>query len=570
MKRFLLLLGYALLATNMIYASTITFNSSNNTFTENGHNFTVSGEGYVWNTDYRSASYCAINNTSSGSTIVTKTSGNSFQLNNLWIKGAWNGFQLVIYGYNGSSQLYSTGTISVSAGYAQTNLSNWTGVNKIIVTAVSNGYFAIDDIDYTVENATPTDIALSNSRVADGAGSGTTVGTFSTTDPEDAGGHTYTFASGGTDNSSFSISGTTLLTSFVADAATKSSYAIKIRSTDTGSLYFEKDFTVTVTPTGTVWTGAKTTFTKADYADFTLEANQDRITTNVWITRQSSQGIFNIKTESGYVNTSPDDTEWATGTTANYLDYTYTDWETWQRTETSYNTPGIVGVDAVIHLISENIYIDIKFTAWTSGASGGGFAYERSTPPPVPVELTEFKATVTDGDVVLNWQTATEVNNYGFSLERKSGIENREWEEIGFVNGHGNSNSPKEYSFVDVDNFSGKIQYRLKQIDTDGQFDYSPVVEVTIEEQTDFAVKQNFPNPFNPSTQIEFNIPNNSNVEVKVFNVLGMEVATLLNEHRQAGVHKVEFDASNLSSGIYFYRVVSGKNSMIRKMVLLR
>lgn len=162
------------------------------------------------------------------------------------------------------------------------------------------------------------------------------------------------------------------------------------------------------------------------------------------------------------------------------------------------------------------------------------------------------------------------VNNYGFTIERKSEGVNREWEDIGFVEGHGNSNSPKEYTFTDNDILSGIVQYRLKQIDTDGGFEYSPVVEVDSNSPTKFAVKQNFPNPFNPSTQIEFNIPNNSNVEVKVYNALGMEVATLLKEFRQAGTHKVEFNASNLSSGIYFYRVLSGNNSIIKKMVLLR
>ncbi len=570
MKQLILLLCYALLATNMIYASTITFNSSNNTFTENGHNFTVTGDGYVWNADYRSALYCAVNSTSSGSTILTKTSGNSIKFNSLWIKGAWAGFQLVVKGYNDNTQLHTTGTISVSSGYTQTNLSNWTGVNKLIVTAVSNGFFAIDDIDYTIENATPTNIALSNSSIADGSESGTTVGTFSTTDSEDAGGHTYSFASGGTDNSSFTISGTSLLTSFVADAGTKSSYSIKIRSTDTGSLYFEKDFTVTVTPTGAVWTGTTTTFTKANDADFTLEANQDRITSNVWITRKSSQGIYNIKTESGYANSSsPDDTEWATGTTANYLDYTYTDWETWQANETSDNTPDIVGVDAVIHLISENIYIDIKFTSWTSGGAGGGFGYERSTNQAVPVELTCFEATVANGIIVLNWATATEVNNYGFNIERKHKSVESEWEDIAFVEGHGNSNSPKYYEFIDQTAPANELNYRLKQIDNNGDFEYSEVVTIS-GSLIKTELFQNHPNPFNPSTQISYTIEKAGMVNLSVYNALGQKVAELVNSNMIEGIHNVEFNASNLASGFYFYRLETDDFTQTKKMMLLK
>ncbi len=186
---------------------------------------------------------------------------------------------------------------------------------------------------------------------------------------------------------------------------------------------------------------------------------------------------------------------------------------------------------------------------------------------PTPVELTTFAAYVKNGFIELNWQTATEVNNYGFEIERS---QNNTWQKIAFIQGHGNSNSPKEYSFTDKPNGGSNFKYRLKQIDTDGKYEYSPEVEVNINVPTDFSVKQNFPNPFNPTTKIEFAIPTDNHVQIKVFNVLGMELATLLNEHRQAGTHSVEFDASNLSSGIYFYKIVSGEYSEMRKMILLR
>lgn len=200
---------------------------------------------------------------------------------------------------------------------------------------------------------------------------------------------------------------------------------------------------------------------------------------------------------------------------------------------------------------------------------GSSEVLQITTTGTLPVELTLFTVALIGNNVTLNWQTATEVNNYGFDVERTL-ADKIQWEKLSFVQGHGNSNSPKEYSFTDVPNSGTEFKYRLKQIDFDGKYEYSPEVVVNLEVPTNFSVKQNFPNPFNPTTKIEFTIPTDNNVEIKVFNVLGMEVAILLNEHRQAGIHNIEFNASNLSSGIYFYKVVSGNFSEIKKMVLLR
>lgn len=134
----------------------------------------------------------------------------------------------------------------------------------------------------------------------------------------------------------------------------------------------------------TIWTGPTMTFTKADNVDWTLEENQDRITPNVWITRANSQGIFNIVTETNYLEKfSPQDTRWAFGTTANYLILSYDPWE-----ETIGTPPQMMDQDMVVHLITDDIYIDIKFTAWTGGGNGGGFTYVRSTSP--PLGMNEF------------------------------------------------------------------------------------------------------------------------------------------------------------------------------------
>jgi hypothetical protein len=193
--------------------------------------------------------------------------------------------------------------------------------------------------------------------------------------------------------------------------------------------------------------------------------------------------------------------------------------------------------------------------------------------PPLPVELTSFTANILSSNVDLNWQTATEVNNYGFEVERtikKEKLEIINWETVGFVAGAGNSNSPKEYSFTDKPKDGTEFKYRLKQIDADGQYEYSPEVEVSLTAVSDYSLKQNFPNPFNPTTKIEYSIPTDNNVEIKVFNVLGVEVATLLNEPRQAGTHSIEFNSDALPSGIYFYKINSGKYSEVKKMILLR
>ncbi|MBU0475672.1 MAG: T9SS type A sorting domain-containing protein [Bacteroidetes bacterium] len=192
---------------------------------------------------------------------------------------------------------------------------------------------------------------------------------------------------------------------------------------------------------------------------------------------------------------------------------------------------------------------------------------------PTPVELASFSAKANNNSVELNWTTATEVNNYGFSVERKLLVENREWEEIGFVEGHGNSNSPKEYSFIDADNLSGTIQYRLKQIDIDGTFEYSETIEVAIDLNTGFKLSQNYPNPFNPTTKIKYEIGDKSFVTLKVYNSIGQEVATLVNKQQAPGSYEVEFNASvnrKMSSGIYIYQIKSGQFEATKKLVLLK
>ena len=194
--------------------------------------------------------------------------------------------------------------------------------------------------------------------------------------------------------------------------------------------------------------------------------------------------------------------------------------------------------------------------------------YHVSTEPIlIPVELTSFTASINENDVTLNWVTATEVNNQGFEIERNSG---NGFVKIGYVAGFGTSTETHSYSFVDASLNEGTYSYRLKQVDLDGTFEYSNVVEVDVTVPDVFALELNYPNPFNPSTRIDFSLAADSKVSLKVFDVLGQEVATLINSDLEAGSHNIDFKASNLNSGVYIYRLQAGSFVETKKMVLMK
>ncbi|HSP88774.1 MAG TPA: T9SS type A sorting domain-containing protein, partial [Ignavibacteriaceae bacterium] len=190
----------------------------------------------------------------------------------------------------------------------------------------------------------------------------------------------------------------------------------------------------------------------------------------------------------------------------------------------------------------------------------------------VPVELTSFSAKVDKRNVTLNWQTATEINNRGFEIERKliTGNESQ-WVTIGFREGFGTTTQAQNYFFGDdiSDVSVSKISYRLKQIDFNGTFSYSDEIEVDVM-PLEISLKQNYPNPFNPATIISFAIPSKEFVSLKVFNLLGQEVKTLINKELNEGNYNINFEAENLPSGIYIYKLSAGKFSETRKMMLIR
>jgi uncharacterized membrane protein YgdD (TMEM256/DUF423 family) len=212
--------------------------------------------------------------------------------------------------------------------------------------------------------------------------------------------------------------------------------------------------------------------------------------------------------------------------------------------------------------------------------------------PIVPVELFSFNYELFNGSVNLRRITATEINNQGFEIERASSLttpRQEDWETIGFVPGFGTTTEPKSYSFIDKEISGGTYNYRLKQIDFDGSIEYSFIIEVEVVAPNKFSLEQNYPNPFNPATKIKFTIPaletrhgsSRQMVTMKVFDILGNEVATLVNEELPAGEYEVDFHSNdnsdqsfrlvrNLSSGVYFYKLIAGPFSETKKMILAK
>ena len=189
-------------------------------------------------------------------------------------------------------------------------------------------------------------------------------------------------------------------------------------------------------------------------------------------------------------------------------------------------------------------------------------------PSAVPVELISFNAVIENGNVRLNWYTASETNNAGFKIERSNDGSN--YEEIFFIGGNGTTTNRNVYSYLDESVSSGVYYYRLKQVNFDGSFEYLNVIAVDLGIPEQYFLEQNYPNPFNPKTIITFKTPAEGQITLRVYDVLGNEVATLLDEQKPAGSYDVELDASQLTSGIYFYKLTSGTFNSTRKMILLK
>ncbi len=185
----------------------------------------------------------------------------------------------------------------------------------------------------------------------------------------------------------------------------------------------------------------------------------------------------------------------------------------------------------------------------------------------VPVELTSFTAGIDERNIILNWSTSTETNNLGFEIQRRS---DGDYRTIGFVDGYGTTTETQNYSFADINLEIGLYHYRLKQIDFDGTTEFSEEIEVEFFSPSKFELKQNYPNPFNPSTNISFSIPEPGLVTLRVYSILGAEVAELLDELKEAGNYEINFSAANLPTGIYIAKLSTGNNIQTIKMSLLK
>jgi uncharacterized protein (TIGR03790 family) len=229
--------------------------------------------------------------------------------------------------------------------------------------------------------------------------------------------------------------------------------------------------------------------------------------------------------------------------------------------------------------LAESYYAASIFLSWMDVVVGDPKTSITVMTGPLPVQLASFTGTLIENNRVrLNWMTISEINNYGFYVQRRS-VGVQEWTEIAnsFVPGHGTTNEPQYYSFTDPTPITAATQYRLRQVDLDGTSHYSDPIQVDLPTSVpevaprEFALKQNYPNPFNPSTEIKFSVENTGHAKLDVYNALGQKVATLFDGVAEAGqYYTVRFTATGLSSGVYFYRLESGKRSDVKKLVLMK
>lgn len=232
-------------------------------------------------------------------------------------------------------------------------------------------------------------------------------------------------------------------------------------------------------------------------------------------------------------------------------------------------TPGVTQGNFNLGYFVSDAALDFTDATWYAASLNNAITVSGV----VPVELTSFAAIGTKNGIQLKWETATETNNLGFDIERSTN--NQVFNKIGFVSGNGTTTQRSSYTFVDQSSLSGKQFYRLKQMDFNGKFEYSKVVEVNLSIPKEFSLSQNYPNPFNPSTVLNFGLPVESEVTLSVYNSIGELVKVVANGMFQAGSHNLNFNASDLPSGIYFYSI-SAKGSdgvefvQTAKMLLLK
>src|SRR4030095_3546926 len=218
----------------------------------------------------------------------------------------------------------------------------------------------------------------------------------------------------------------------------------------------------------------------------------------------------------------------------------------------TYDAGTSIDIQTGADVCATNIYINGTYSGGVTICSGA-----------LPVVISSFTSIVLKNNVSLLWRTEYEFNNSGFRIERMNIKENL-WKEISFIRGHGTTNEPQNYSFEDKKLQTANYKYRLKQIDYNGNFEYFTLeTDVLVGTPKEFSMGQNYPNPSNPKSKIDYEIPFTGKVSLKVYDILGEEVLKLVDETKDAGYYSVEFDGSNISSGVYFYRINAEGNSQI-------
>ena len=223
------------------------------------------------------------------------------------------------------------------------------------------------------------------------------------------------------------------------------------------------------------------------------------------------------------------------------------------------NVPTTIGSDT----LNPNITVSTGTSIFVSLARASG-----TTTNPLPVELASFSVSVVGHDVILNWSTSTEKNNKGFEIEKST--DNTSFSVVGFISGSGTTTERQSYSYNDRNSANGDYYYRLKQIDFDGSFSYSNVINISVETPVTYSLLQNYPNPFNPTTSIQYQLPEAGFVTLKVYDILGNEVITLVNELKYAGSFTVTVNLSSLSSGTYIYELKANTFTKRNKMLLMK
>lgn len=243
-----------------------------------------------------------------------------------------------------------------------------------------------------------------------------------------------------------------------------------------------------------------------------------------------------------------------------------------------YDQNSAVGISFINNVISQGNEQDYYFTTPLSDSKSvyENVTYGTSLNSALPVELNSFTARKSDGGILLSWSTESETHNYGFEVEfsqitlKDTTLKN--FQKLAFVNGYGNSNVPRQYSYLFQGVKYGNYAFRLKQIDIDGTYKYGSTIKVNAGEiPNGFVLEQNYPNPFNPETKIRFASSKNEVAKLIIYDVLGNEVARLLDEQLEADkVYEIKFKATNLSSGVYYYRLFTDSKSIVKKMILLK